>query len=71
MPISGKDLIDMSEEEFDKVFPKDRCNLCSGFIEGHQDEGYAISGRPVCSGCYFTAIGEEIERNPIYNPLRR
>jgi len=68
--ISGKEFMNMTPEQIAKLFPVPRCD-CGEEITEHPDEWYRISGRAVCSDCYFNGLGEIIEEHPIYVPRRR
>lgn len=70
MPITLKDLASMSQEEIEAQFPSQKCR-CGGRIEEHPDEQYRLSEERVCSDCYFSELGDGIEKHPIYNPTRR
>ncbi|MBI5803638.1 hypothetical protein HY450_00170 [Candidatus Pacearchaeota archaeon] len=69
MAILAEKFMKMSLDEIARLFPSQKCE-CGAVMEEHPDEQYAISGKPVCSDCYFSALGKEIERHPIYNPTR-
>ena len=69
MAIPAEKFMRMTLDEIAQLSPAQKCG-CGAVIEEHPDEQYAISKKTVCSDCYFSALGEEIERHPIYNPTR-
>ena len=76
MAISGKDLLKMSNEEIKNYFSIDRekCPICKvnpvpiDFDEKGERIGYMADGKWCCPDCHFEAMGNEIEKHPIYNP---
>ena len=48
-----------------------KCAICGEPItDVHPDEVRMIPKGPVHDDCYFGALGDEIEKNPIVNPAR-
>jgi hypothetical protein len=51
---------------------------CKGYVpyglnrEGKYVPAYTVDGKPSCAGCYYEALGKEMEEHPIgrHLPLR-
>ncbi|MEK6892942.1 MAG: hypothetical protein AABX07_01955 [Nanoarchaeota archaeon] len=69
MTIPAEKFMRMTLDEIAQLSPNQKCG-CGEVIEEHPDEQYAISKKPVCSDCYFSALGEELEKHSIHNPAR-
>jgi len=63
-----------SEESKKFLAPKSTCNCGSPLEEIAGERFYLGTGKDktqVCQGCYFDDFGNNIEKNPIYNPKTR
>jgi hypothetical protein len=74
MAISGKDFMNMSKEERDKLLPpKALCPKCkkNPILIAHYGEkiiGYPIDGVFHCPDCYYEAISDVVEKYPPCSP---
>lgn len=60
----------MPLEEFVKNENASQKCDCGAVIKEHSDEQYSVSKKIVCGDCYFSSLGEVVEKRPIGNPTR-
>jgi hypothetical protein len=62
--IPGEMFVKLSLEELAALANEPGCPGCGGAFEEHPDESYRVSGKAVCSDCYFAAAGEVLAKAP-------
>lgn len=60
-----KQLNEMTEEQRMKFCGVPKCHVCKEYIKEHPDEYIYLSDDIVCPDCYYEALGDFIEQNPI------
>jgi hypothetical protein len=62
MPFTVPEFLAWCETEEGKNFGKIKCNICGNFLDVmDEEEGNKISGKPVCSDCYYAEFGKLID----------
>jgi hypothetical protein len=68
MPISGIDLLAMTESELTELFQPTKCLICGETLHESTTGCRPIEGGCACSDCYFEAFSKELEQHPICVP---
>lgn len=51
--------------------PVNVCCVCGTDLDTHIDGFHNVPAGLFCNGCYYDALGNEIEKHPITSPRRR
>lgn len=64
------DLAKLTHKQIKQLCPAEKCKICGQEIqfESNDDPGHTIGEKLVCEDCYYTAMGDEIEKHPLGIP---
>jgi len=68
MPLSGVELMKLSEAELLELFQPTKCLICGVTLHETTTGCRKVEGGCECGDCYFKTFSEELERHPIAVP---
>jgi hypothetical protein len=68
MPITGTELLKMTESQLLELFQPTKCFACGVTLHESTTGCRKVSEGCVCSDCYFKAFSDELESHPICVP---